>query len=671
MSWWDAIPAGLLLLLLFYVPGLAVLSAARLKGLLIFAAAPAVSVGVLGLAAIAAAPLGLHWNLLVGIAATSVSAIVALLFATVGRWKWRTIGPGNGKRDSALIGIGLVLSLPLSVLPIKYGMDRPDIPALTWDSVYHHSAIRWILETGNGSSLALGAIGSDLRSPRYYPGGWHDVLSLGVLNEQISVSINMSAIILACIIWPISMTYLVQCCFPNFRAAFLITPILAAGFLAFPARMISYGTLWPTALGLAFVPVLIGITVFAIRDAGHVRPKLRFTVVMLTILAGTGLAHPTGIFSWLYLSAPLISIYYLRRIAILRRSGRRGPLLRLIAIPVVIAGSLVVAIFSVPAFRTVFGFQSQGFESGAQAMGEAIFDAMLGPIGHGNTQEFWVMGLLALLGSLRMLAYRQHRWIAVTYYFSIALYMIAAGQDSFLRPIVGFWYSDPVRLGGLVPIFTIVIAVYSIVNLSRWLLTKTTTLARSGRDWGGADHLKPGGLLPVSTAIFLVVVMLAGTNLFRADVRQDRLEADYVDHLGWAQGLVGWDELQMLRNLDETLPPDAKIVGDPTSGAAFAYAMSGIPTVFSTLSGSWSSDARYLGNHFNDLGFDQNVCRLIEERGITHFYDDDARYLPDIVHRKDMEGLTTIDIEEGSLKLVESAGTARIFEIEACSSDEG
>lgn len=666
MSWWDAFPAGLMLLALFYVPGLAVLIAARLKGFILFAAPPAISVGILGVAAIIAGLVDTRWTLMTGALATAGAVAIAFVIGILRRWEWRPLGPRIRSLDALFFLAGFGLSLPLAFLPIKYGMDRPDIPALTWDSVYHHSAIRWILETGNASSLSLGAIGSDLRTPRYYPAGWHDLLSLAVLNEQISVTINMSAIILACVIWPISMTYLVRCCFPTFSAGNLLTPILAAGFLAFPARMISYGTLWPTALALAFVPVLIGITVCVLRDPEHPSHKLRTALVLLAVLAGTGFAHPTGVFSWLYLSAPLLAIYYVRRIAVIRRSGTRGPLIRWIVLPATMAALLLWAIFSVPAFQTVFGFQSQGFESGAQAMGEAIFDAMLGPIGHGNTQEFWIMGTLTIFGSVRMLYFRQHRWIALTYFLSIVLYMIAAGQDSFLRPIVGFWYSDPVRLGGLVPIFSIVIAVYSIVNLSRWTLAKISALLSKSGGGLPVDALTPSRAMPVVVATILVLMMVASTNLFRADVRQDRLEADYGDHLEWEQGLVGWEELQMLRNLDETLPPNATVVGDPTSGAGLAYALSGVSTVFSTLSGSWSADARYLGNHFNDIGFDRKVCQIIRERGITHFYDDDARYLPDISHRKDMEGLTTIDIEEGSLRLVDSAGSARVYEIEAC-----
>lgn len=666
MSWWDAIPAGLLLLAIFYVPGLAVLVAARTRGFILLAAPPAISVGILGVAAIVAGAAGYRWNLAVGALATAGAVLIALVLAAVRRWSWRAIGPKLRKPDAILFATGFGMSLPLSFLPIKYGMDRPDIPALTWDSVYHHSAIRWILETGNASSLSLGAIGNDLRTPRYYPAGWHDVLSLGVLNEQISVTINMSAIVLACAIWPISMTYLVRCCFPTFSAGNLITPILAAGFLAFPARMISYGTLWPTALALAFVPVLIAITVCVVRDSAHFADKLRISLVLLASLTGAGLAHPTGVFSWLYLCAPLTLIYYVRRVTFIRRSGQRRPLIRWIVLPVSMMVLLVIAIFSIPAFQTVFGFQSQGFESGAQALGEAIFDAMLGPIGHGNTQEFWVMGLLAVVGSLRMLYYRQHRWIALTYYFSIVLYMIAAGEDSFLRPLVGFWYSDPVRLGGLVPIFTTVIAVYSIVNMARWFLVRV--LSRLGSPSRTSDDATVtfSGKSPVLIALVIVLIMVSSTNLFRADVRQDRLEADYGDHLEWEQGLVGWEELQMLRNLDEILPADSKIVGDPTSGAGLAYAMSGVPSVFSTLSGSWSSDARYLGNHFNDIGFDRKVCRIIRDRGITHFYDDDARYLADIVHRKDMEGLTTIDIDPDALTFVEAAGSARLFRIDAC-----
>lgn len=667
MSWWQALPVFIAVLGVFFVPGVLVVLAARLRGLVILAAAPAVSLGIAGVGAIFASIIGMDWNVGTFLLCALV-VLVAVFLVCRGQDKVTETVSADSRivaRWLPVIG-GLGVAIPMGFFPIKAGMAEPHFPALTWDSIYHHSAVRWILETGNGSSLELGAVASDQGIPSYYPAAWHDMVSMTVMGLPISVSINMTAILMSVVIWPFAMAYLAQTIFPKYPIVVFLTPILASGFVAFPARMISYGTVWPAAMGTALVPVLLGLTIAFFRAARRSKMRRHLLIVILMAAAGAGLCHPTAVIAWVYLATPFVATRYFPFVLQAVRSDRRRLAALSIGGPVLAVIFVAIAISTIPRLKSVFTFQTSPVAIGPTAFGNAIFDTMLAPLGHGNTDPYWVVGFLSLIGLVLTFVRGERRWVSGSYAISIALYVIAAEGETFLRPLVGLWYSDPVRLGGLVPIMTSVLAAYA-------LHLGLTLVAR----WfpGGFRHNSCGERVGFSTptrviaavgVLLLTALLFPITDNFRADVRQQRIASDYWKHLQWEGGIASAEEIKFLRDLDEELPQDAVVLGDPTSGAALIYSMSKRDVVFPTLSGRWSDKARYLGRNFNHLESDPRICQILTDMGVTHFYDDDGRYLPNIIHRKDMTGLTTIGIPDNDLRLIDEADGARIYKITAC-----
>jgi hypothetical protein len=677
VTWVETIPVMAATLATFFVPGLVLALVGRMRGLAAFALAPALSLGLGGVGAVLFGFAGIRWSSwsYLGFSAVVILALALLARSPLGV-KRRPAGevaatamvpraresrPSRRMRRFAPLS-GVLVAAMVSFAPLRDGMRQPDFPALTWDSVYHHSAIRYIIDTGNGSSLNLGAVSTTNGQPAFYPGAWHDLVSLTVGTSPVTVSLNVAALVLGCVIWPLSIAYLARVAFPKLTWLPLLAPIVASGFVAFPARMISYGTVWPAAMGTALVPALVALILVVTARSTDSAAKVRLSVVLAIALAGAALCHPTAPIAAVFLSAPFLLQRYGAMVARSAERGKRGTAAVLVAVPVVGLALAWTAVMILPPLRSVFFFETTPVGPATDAIGAAIFDTMLAPLYHGNTEPFWLAGLLALAGLTMTLVLREHRWVSASWTISIVLYVVAAGEQTALRPLVGFWYSDPVRLGGLVPIFTSLLASYAVLRA----IDGVVSLAARGN----AKLRRPATAMVASLVVLggVAALLYPQTDELRTEERTARLAADYWEHLEWDDGLASLAELQFIERLGAELPDDAVVLGDPTSGAALVYSLAEVDTLFRTMSGAWDADAKYLGRNFNRIDTDPRVCELLAEYGVTHFYDDDSRYLSDIVHRRDMQGLTIIGVDPEDLRMVDDSGDgARIYEIEACS----
>ncbi|WP_104117062.1 DUF6541 family protein [Arthrobacter sp. B1805] len=677
MSWVEVLPVAFATLACFFLPGILVGLAAGARGLGMLALAPALSLGLAGVGAVLLAFLGVQWTLWSYLGFTAAVTVAVFVLARVltiyvgggatagvpraapietpSRSWWRRVPRGIATL------MGVVVAAIVSFTPLKEGMRWPDYPALTWDSIHHHSSVRYIIETGNGSSLNLGAVASNSKAPAFYPGAWHDLVSLTVGQLPISVSINVTALVMACVIWPLSVAYLARVAFPRLTWIPMLAPVIASGFVAFPARMISYGTVWPAAMGTAILPVILALLLLITSSRTTCAARIRLVLLLLIALAGATLCHPTATIAAAYLSVPFVVYRYVAGIQDLSRGGRKALVVALIAAPILAVLGVIAAVSTIPSVRSVFYFETTPVGPATDAVGAAVFDTMLAPLAHGNTEPFWVAGLLAIVGFILTIALREGRWVSISWMTTILLYVVAAGEQTVLRPLVGLWYSDPVRLGGLVPLFTSLLAAFAITRVVEAGIAaaaaRTPLLARP----------QVAGAVALALVVALAAVLYPQTGELRADARSDRLAADYWRHLEWSDGIASLSELQMIERLGDELPEDAVVLGDPTSGAALVYALADRDVVFPTGTGAWDLDAEYLGRNFYRLDSDPRVCELIRKYRVSYFYDDDGRYLPEIIHRKNMGGLTAAGIPPGDLTLVDhSDDGAAVYKIESC-----
>lgn len=641
---------------LFFAPGTAVLAAARVRLPVALALGPAGTVAIAGGGAVVANLAGLGWNR----TAMVVATLVAVAVAVAVRLAFRPSAARVDARATAAGAIGTLVAAPVAAVAIVLGMVVPDRPVQTWDAIFHLNALRWIADTGTGSSLLLSGVSEP--APGYYPAGWHDVVALAVPALSPVVAANLSSLVIAALVWPAGLALLAERVVPGRRTAAFLAPVLGSSFAAFPARMLSYGTLWPNALSMALLPACLAALAMLLVHAGP-RERVRDVAVLLAVLAGAVLAHPTAVFATAFLGAPLVVARGAPVLARRAERGRRGLAVALGAGVPVVALLALVALLRVPAIANTAAYPRPSIATGGQAVGEALFDSMLANEGFVTRSTAWLLGALAIAGAWLALRRRGSRWLVASWAISVGLYVVAAADLRPLRPLVGFWYSDPVRLGGLVVLTATLMATLA----GAWLVRRAAVpvrrvVARLGRPAASRAGRMRGDAVP-ALAVVLVVLVALGSHGLRQPERTFELHRDYDEPLAADWGLLSPGELGLLARARRDLPAGSVTIGNPFDGSALLYAIADRRVVFPHVTAAWTPTELYLGKHFDRLDSDPRVCRALAALGVRYFYFDPHVYYHGNPVERTFSGLVP---PPHGLTEIDRGGTAVLYRITGC-----
>ena len=310
-AWLGAIPYLALALLLLFAPGalLLVAAGAPWRRALLFAPAP--SVGAIGAIGIVADIVGVPFRLLTVVGATVLGAAVlagVLLVVRrrrVARGELPTASRRHSARDYALPGAAAVAALVLFVR-IARALGGPDRISQTFDAVFHLNTTRYIVESGQGSSLKL--LGWGTGTGGFYPAAWHDMAALVAVNGNVIAATQALALVVAAVVWPVSVLALVERLLGRRWIVLFGTAALITGLGVFPARMLDYGVLYPFLLGIALMPMLVAMAHVAMSPPGE-RGAFRGLALWLAGglgMVGLALAHAGVLLAFLLISTPLI-----------------------------------------------------------------------------------------------------------------------------------------------------------------------------------------------------------------------------------------------------------------------------------------------------------------------------------------------------------------------------
>jgi hypothetical protein len=654
-AWFAIIPTVLCFIVVALLPGFLVIVAARLPWFVAVAAAAPITVAIAAGGAIVVEMFGLPWNAWTFCGITLVAVLIA---AVVGYFLRPIVPPWSAiRRRFQWATVGVLVAFPIAVVPFIAGIRVPDRPVQTWDGVFHLNAVQHILASGRGSSLTLGEVFTPGATVAYYPAGWHDLVSIVATPASVPLAANAASVVIAGLIWPIGLAFLTSVIFPNAYRLTLIAPILGSCFVAFPSRMLTYGTLWPNALATALLPSILALLLWGMRSRIPRNTRTVVLVVFFVALAGGCLAHPTALFAMTFLSIPL---FIARAYPWFKRTWNRGrraaALLAAVAGPILFV-ALIVVLLKVPGIADTASYPRGETSSHAQAVGEALFDSQLGTTGYGTPGAAWLLGGLTIVGLAVTLRLPGRRWLAFSYAISVGLYVLAMGGPNPLRRIVGFWYTDPVRLGGLVPLFGTVIASYGAYWVCSWLvlaLRRRRLSRHSAR------------LISWASAFTIAVIAIGlGTEGYRFAPREAESHRDYTLPLQLSWGLLSAGEIAMIDRVGEVLPPNSITLGNPFNGSAYLFSMSDRSVVFPHLTGTWSADENYLMTHFNELNSNPRVCALLNKHGVHYFYDDSRIYFKGNAQEVRFSKLSAKGLGSG-LTEIDHGGTARLYRITAC-----
>lgn len=635
MTWWDSAPALALALLLLLGPGVAVGGLLGLRGPLLVAAAGPFSVSVLATSAVWTQPAGLRWSL-PAVAAGAVPWLVAALVVgrALARREHPAPRPGPGARWwAAAGGLGLALLLP----SVAFMIGRPDNIAQLHDNVFHLSAVRYVLESGNGSPFTLGHLGTDT-APAFYPAAWHDVVSLVARYAGVPIPVAVNAVTLVEIsaIWLPGWLLLAHLTCGGGRLVLLLAGAFSVAFSTFPFLLFGYGVVYPWLLALCLLPFVLSAVILLAGPGTW--PPSRW-VVLATAVPGLGLAHPSMVPVAALFAAPAVVRGHL-----LRRRETRSPAARrrlsgwLLGYPV-----LLVVLWTVLRPPRVSNWNDIGGPT------TALYGiALQAPVGEPTP---WLLVGLVFAGLVALTRVQGRMWLFGLYTLTAAVFVATQ-----LRPLPdlrwwlsGVWYEDPFRAASLVPVGVMPLVVLGAAYLVRQ--ARAAVLARRG----------PGAARGAGALAFAALAAAAVASPAVREARDDgRLAYTYSS----TSPLLTVQERALLRRLPARVPEGGMVAGNPMTGAALGYALEGVPAVEPAAGLRRGRDGALVMNRLNRLASDPAVCPAVRRLNVRYAVDFGSRGV-DSGRLTPVPGLTGLAAAPG-FRLVDSAGRARLYEVTGC-----
>lgn len=636
MSWYSAFLETVLLLLAVFLPGLALGYASRLRRVLLWAAAPVLSTALAGGGAIVAQFLAIPWGWGAYLGLTLVCVAVAKLLVWLLERHGGPVGPWDA--PVAPTALGAAVAAPFLAWTLKAGMIVPHAPAQTYDAVFHLSGVRYILETGKGSALYFSALANTQGGAEFYPAGWHDLVALGAFRSPV-VAANVMSFLIVCLILPLGAGALATVLAPKLRWAGFFGALLASLPVAFPIRLLSWGTLWPYTLGISLVPASLALAIVLLSSTSMRRWGALVTALLLLAAAifSTGIAHPSAGITLLLTSVPFL----VARIYSAWREGNRPKTVLYVAL---LAADLAFLRFVlVTAGETLKKFEREPTLGLKQALIKLVSDGFDSP--YDLPYQFGLSTFLLALGLIALLTAKQHRWFIIA---AAAIGYLWVSSTVISLPgywLLGAWYFEPQRLAGTAALFAAVL-------------------------WGIgagfiAEHIQAQKQVYAVGAVAAALVISTGG--LNALIHRDELRDSYVMD-DESEELVDTAELALIERSKEYLDPDGRILGSPFQGVSFFYILNGQPVSHTAIGGVWNLDTDRLAGYMGDEGYTEAVCERLHNQGIKYLYVDEDVFWPDHWWHPYYYGIepTSKLRQDGGLKLLDNTDTAVLYELTGC-----
>jgi hypothetical protein len=652
--WGSAVPEILLASGIIFLPGLVVgVAGFGLRGFNAVAIAPLLSVSMVAIGAIGAGLIGVGWSLLPVLGVTFVALVAGLVLSFA---LGRTSVPREAIswRDLLVPMAGLAIAAVLLARRLLFAFREPESFSQTFDNIFHLNAIQYIADTGSASSLTIGG----MTGIGFYPAGWHGVVSLvqALGGGSVPLSVNVVNLVVGALVWPAGCLYLVHSMVGSRLVPILLTGVLAAAFGSFPLLLLDFGVLYPNFLAVCLLPAVLALLVNALGLGRSATPRAVLWVLFLAALPGLGLAHPSAVAALIAFSIPLILTVAVRS-AMRRRSTNRRRLITvgLVVVAVGVYWYLLVMIWQLlrPEEETLVWLPVQ---TQPQAVGEFLMAAPL------KAPALWAVAVMTAVGLAVLIAKARHLWAVGIYLVGAGLFIVATGSPDgeFRDWITGAWYTDTVRLASLLPLVTIPIAAIGGAAIVQVLLDRIIVPgferapAIMGDDRFRLVAVSAGALVLVGTATALT----QGEN-----IRSAALSAAGQYDLREDSPLVSSDEYALLEDLDELVPPDAVIAGNPWTGTSMAYVFADRRTLQLHTLAVLSPETMEVYAGLRDAASDLDVCDALREEKVQFVLD----FGDEEVHGGDHQypGLDNL-ARSGAVELVESVGSAKLFRVTAC-----
>jgi len=596
LAWTPFLLCGIAWMML---PGLLIGAVASLRGWALVALSPVLSVFVIGTGAVLAKFSGVGWGpvpaLILTVVTAAVVAVIDLIRRRVlgtvraGHWRsgwvpWRKLlRPAAPVAAAALVMTALFVCV--MVVPHQFSQS--------FDSIAHLSEIRRILIYGDGSSFM---------SP-FYPNAFSDfavliAMSLGSANVVFAANAAVWTII--AVVWPMGAIWLLRTLLPGrsttVQVGFGVLVALFAG--SYPSLQIAEAQ-FPNLLGFALLPALLTAATMVLRLAGRPSsPPLSLAMVCAIGVVGLVFAHPNAILAFIACLAPMGLVWAWRGV---KAAGRH-----LVAVAYVASALVALAVFAVVWRLSGIDYIRAPRETWWASLGDVL---TISP--NAELLPFWLLGALLVVGIVRAVRQPVLRWWLGPYAVVVYLWVMvsAVREGPFRHLMVGGFYCDAYRLGGLLGIVSVPLAAFGF----DWLWPVLFRWLRKRHWWRGYYQQMASRI--VLFAMILGVISTPGM----------------IWDVVWMHGyytiapnspLVDTDEYALLLRLPSLVPPDVRVATVPSNGSSMAFAVAGVLTTSTSMNHQATPDEDVINRFLNLVDKEPDmVCPAIRRLGVGYALD--------------------------------------------------
>jgi hypothetical protein len=656
MTWLGFLPVVLLAVLLMYIPGAAIAACLKFRPGSVLGMAPLHSTAAAGLAGTLGGMLGVPWTITPYLVICAVLAALSLLITRRIAWPVAKVL----KREWLPF-----LAVTIAVASITWRFTQlvgsPGNPAQVFDNVFHLNAIRFILDTGNASSLTLASLQGVTGLDAVYPAAWHSIAALLVqlAGADIPTAQNAVNLVIAAVIWPASCLFLVTSTISRRPAALVLTSIVASTQVAFPYLMIVWGPLFPYALAVSMLPAA-AVAVLAVcgLSRNHGKTGIAGAASLALAIAGLAFAHTSSINTLLAITTPILLFLWWQQAKCLAPWWAPGLRHGLFALTTLFVLGLA-AVSWLKLRPAPYDNWGPTVKPGA-AVGEVL---TVSPMQLAIPAV--VVSVLSVSGLYVVVRYREHLLLAAGYGVVAALYIVAAAapKGAIRDILVGTWYQDTYRLAALLPLFTTPLAV--IGGLHFWDLWRRSRVA--ARTTSALEQrfaaVRGRGPSFVAASVVVVVTLLATTvgptshyisgasAVYRFDTQADMLTPE---------------ESALLARVADHVPPDSVIADNPWNGSSLAYAYAGRQVLTPHLFAGEDPLRELIDERLKYEPTNPEVCDALRRTNVEFVLDFGSNYMIDLDGSKDFPGVTDIGNAAG-FELVDSEGPdAKLYRVTSC-----